>query len=152
VAVVWPRLYPLIGEKLAAVLADQRNALDLSARFCVMFLLAAAAGAVILFQHGAWLAVPGAALIMSWLSYRSAIGAAVAYGESIEAAFDLHRFDLLRTLRLPLPCDRETERAANKQLSDFLRQGIPMNFAYVHTPDGADKTREEETKAHAGVL
>jgi len=147
--VVWPRLYPLISEKLATILSDQRNALDLSARGCVMFLLAAVAGTVLLFRHGAWLTVPGSALVLAWLSYRSAIGAAVAYGESIETAFDLYRFNLLKTLHFPFPTDHETERAANRQLSDFLRQGIPVNFAYVHVANADKEPSEGETKTHS---
>jgi hypothetical protein len=131
---IWPRLYPLLGEKLAMTIADQRDQLDLSARFCAVFFLAAIAAGTILFRHGAWLLVPGAALLLAWLSYRAAIAAAIVYGESIEAAFDLYRFDLLTALHLPLPCDRATERAANEALCDFLRQGVPTNFDYKHAP------------------
>ncbi len=149
---VWPRLYPLISEKLAATLTDQRDQLDLAARFCVVFFVAALAAAAVVFRHGLWLLVPGAALLMAWLSYRAAIAAAIAYGETIEAAFDLHRFDLLKALHLPLPSDRETERAANERLCDFLRQGIPVNFAYCHvtTNDAAAEAKATRPQRNNG--
>lgn len=154
--VIWPRLYPLLGEKLAATLADRRDQFDVAARFCVVFFLAAVAAGAVLSRHGARLFVPGAALVMAWLSYRSALAAAVAYGETIESAFDLHRFDLLKALHLPLPCDRETERAANEELCGFLRQGLPVNFTYQHAPkdsnageDEGDKTTGDKGQATA---
>jgi hypothetical protein len=77
------------------------------------------------------------------LSYRAALSAATAYGQAMEAAFDLHRFDLLNALHLPLPADLISEVQANQQLSRFLRQpyeymyalthgGRGMNFAFDH--------------------
>jgi hypothetical protein len=142
--VVWPRLYPLVRANLAAVLVDQRDQLDLAARFSVAFFVMAAAGAAVLYRYPAWLAVPGGALVLSWLSYRSAVAAAIAYGETIEATFDHHRFDLLKALHLPLPADRESERLANQRLCDFLRQGIPVPFIYRHPGEDVGKTGESE--------
>jgi hypothetical protein len=132
--VVWPRLYPLLSDQVTASMADRRDQLDLAVRFCAVFMLAALISAIALLQYGWWLLVPTAALGLAWLSYRAAITAALAYGEGIEAAFDLHRFDLLKALHLPLPADRESEREANRELSDFLRQGVPVNFQYDHEP------------------
>lgn len=136
--VVWPRLYPLLPEGVTSVLADQRNQLDLTARFCVVFLAGAVLSLVALLGDGWWLTVPCAALLLAWLAYRSSVAAAAAYGETIQSAFDLHRFDLLEALHLSLPADRESERKANRELSDFLRQGLPINLRYSH-PD-----REED--------
>jgi hypothetical protein len=142
--VVWPRLYPLLPERLTGILDDQRGQLDVAARFCAVFLVAAAVSAALLVQHGWWLAVPLVALMLAVLSYRGAISAAIAYGVTLEAAFDLHRFDLLAALHLPLPPDRTTERSANKELSDFLRQGVPVNFGYTHA---MQEKREYEAEA-----
>ncbi len=133
--VVWPRLYPLLSEKVTTILADQRNQLDLAVRFCVMFIVAFLVSIILLIRFGWWLIVPAVTLLLAWLSYRAAIAAALAYGEGIKTAFDLHRFDLLKALHLPLPPDRKTEREANQALSDFLRQGVPENFLYDHPAD-----------------
>jgi hypothetical protein len=135
--VAWPRLYPLLGEGVRTLVDDQRDALDLAARFCAVFAAAAAISLALLAPHGAWLLVPAVCLLLAWLSYRAAIAAAVAYGEGIRAAIDLHRFDLLAALRLPLPSTLEQERAINEQLSLFLRQNWPADFAYDHDREPA---------------
>jgi hypothetical protein len=147
--VLWPRLYPLLPDGFTGIVDDQRGQLDVSARFCAVFLAAAVISAALLAQHGWWLMVPLGAVLLAVLSYRAAISAAIAYGLTLESAFDLHRFDLLAALHLPLPPDRTTERSANKKLSDFLRQGVPANFAYSHA--GREKS-EGETVAEEPMV
>ncbi len=137
--VMWPRLYPLLPERITAMLADRRDQLDLSARFCAVFLAAALIAGGALATRGWWLLVPAVCLVLAWLAYRAAIAAALAYGEGIQSAFDLHRFDLLAAMHLALPPDRETERRVNRELSDFLRQGVPVNLQYVHAATNPKK-------------
>ena len=137
--VAWPRLYPLLRDPVRALVDDQRDALDLAARFCAVFGAAAVLSLALLATHGWWLLVPAACLLLAWLSYRGAVAAAVAYGEGIHAGIDLHRFDLLAALHLPLPSTLEQERAINEQLSLFLRQNWPADFVYDHeaaAPEG----------------
>jgi hypothetical protein len=128
----WPRLYPLLSDKVAAVVDDLRDQLDLSARFCAVFLLATVISAFFLAGYGWWLTVPVATLLLAWLSYRGALTAATGYGQAVAAAFDLHRFDLLTALHLPLPANLTSEVAANQQLSRFLRQPTEYLFAVTH--------------------
>lgn len=71
-------------------------------------------------------------LTTSWIAYRGAVLAAIAYGESIDTAFDLHRFDLIAALRLPLPADDIEERKAYTALCDYWRQGITTPTHYRH--------------------
>jgi hypothetical protein len=137
--VAWPRLYPLLPDGVRALVDDQRDALDLAARFCVIFATAAAVSLALLATHGWWLLVPAACLLLAWLSYRGAIAAAIAYGEGIRAAIDLHRFDLLGALHLPLPATLEQERAVNEQLSLFLRQSWPVDLVYEHGTREAER-------------
>lgn len=132
--VIWPRLYHVLPEALQHSLADQRNQLDIAARLCVVFILAVIASAALLYRHGWWNLAEIITVALAWMSYRSAIAAALAYGESIQAAIDLHRFDLLKALHLPAPADRDAERKANRLLCDFLRQGVPVDFTYQHPP------------------
>jgi len=121
--VTWPRLYPLLPEKTAAIVDDQRDQLDLSARFCAFCLLGAVVSLGLLATHGIWLLVPAGALVLGWICYRAAIAAALQYGVGLETAYDLHRLELLRALHLRLPTDSESERTTNETLSTFLLQG-----------------------------
>jgi len=70
--------------------------------------------------------------VLAWLAYRGACTAAIAYGEGLDTAFDLYRFELLKTLHLPLPDTWESERAANTELTAFFLQGEPMPLPYKH--------------------
>jgi hypothetical protein len=130
--VLWPRLYPLLPGGIRATVNDGRDQLDLAGSFCVASAIAAVVSFGLLVTHGVWVLVAVAAVLVSYVSYRGAVAAAVGYGESFEAAFDLHRFDLLHALHLPLPETRSSEREANRALSDFLRQGIPTELEYEH--------------------
>jgi len=130
--VVWPRLYPLLSEGTRAVVDDQRDGLDRAVRFCAAFALAALVSVVLLATHGWWLLVPVVSLALAWISYRGAVQAAMAYGEGIRVAIDLHRFDMLAALHLALPPTLEEERAGNARLSSFLLQGHPADFVYDH--------------------
>lgn len=145
--VIWPRLYPLLPKELTGILADQRNQLDMAVRFCVVFLLAVPISALLLWRYDWWLLVPAASAAMAWLSYRSAISAALAYGEGINTAFDLCRFKLYEALHLPLPDDRDSEKKANRQLSAFWRQGVPANFEYVHHKEKKGVARKDKSPA-----
>jgi hypothetical protein len=141
--VAWPRLYPLLSPELRAVIDDQRDQLDIAARLCAVFAACAAIALVLLAPHGGlWLLVVPAWLGLAWLSYRGAVAAAVAYGSGLETAFDLHRFDLLRALHLPLPPTRAAEREANRELSAFLQGKRPVAFDYAH-PDAPAADTEE---------
>jgi hypothetical protein len=130
--VAWPRLYPLLSDPVRAVVDGQRDALDVNARFCAVFGAAAAISAALLVTHGWWLLVAAAWVVLTWLAYRAAVAAAIAYGESIRTAVDLHRFTLLQAFHLPLPATPEEERALNARLSRFLLQGVPLDAPYTH--------------------
>ncbi len=153
--VVWPRLYPLLSDKVTAVLDDLRDQLDLAARFCVVFGIATVISVVFLATDGWWLTAAAVTLAGSLLSYRAALAAAAAYGQALDAAFDLHRFDLMTALHLPLPANLTGEVTANQELSRFLRQPAEylhtltqtqggLNFTYSHpaerTNPGGDGT------------
>ncbi len=127
---LWPKLYPLLPKELTNILADQRNQLDLAGRLCWVFLLLVPVSTAFLWRYGWWLLIPGLNLFLGWVSYQAAIAAALAYGEGINTAFDLHRFKLLESLNLPFPIDRHSEKKANKDLCSFLRQGDDVNFIY----------------------
>jgi hypothetical protein len=91
---------------------------------------------LLLWQSGWWLALAFVPLVTAVVSYRAAVTAAVAYGEAVRTAFDLHRFDLLTHLHLGLPGTPEEEASMNRSLTRFWAQGVPLSgTAYQHRPD-----------------
>ena len=74
------------------------------------------------------------ALALAWLSYRADVQAAIAYGQVIDVAFDLHRFNPYPALHIAVPVNLDDERALNAQPSGFLRQGAGPGFVYSHPP------------------
>lgn len=130
--VAWPRLYPVLGERVRVIVDDRRNTLDAAARLSVTMLVTGLVAAVLLAFSGWWALLAVIPLALSWIAYRAAVHAAMAYSESVEAAFDLHRFDLIDALHLPLPADDEAERSANAKLCDSWRQGLESPTTYQH--------------------
>ncbi|MFD9934246.1 hypothetical protein ACFWZ6_14080 [Streptomyces massasporeus] len=127
-ATAWPRLYPVLGDQVRAVVDDRRDLLDAGARTCVCFTLASLVTLGLLIPHGgltALLALAPAAV--AWLSYTGAQHSAMAYARGVHVAFELHRFDLYTALRLPLPDDRQEERDMNERLCLEWRQGVPLD-------------------------
>jgi hypothetical protein len=114
--ICWPRLWPLLPETVRSDLAGARAALDRMAELCfwgVLFLT--------------WsLLVPWAALIaVLWmiLAYGMIRQAAMAYGELLEAAFDLHRLSLYDAIGWPRPAAIDDEKRLGGQLTEFLWRG-----------------------------
>lgn len=136
-AVAWPRLYPLVSDRVRAIVDDLRDGMDAAARLAATAVVTAIAAAVLLAWHsGLFTLLALVPLAVAVLSYAGAVRAAIAYGASVEVAFDLHRFDLLNAMHMETPVKRGEERLANMALSDFLRQGVPVPFDYVaHKPD-----------------
>lgn len=141
--VVWPQLYIVMPIKIVGILDEQRNQLDLSVRMCAVLSsvalfesLALILHPASLFDHPLWLASPVTILALAIVAYRSSIRVSLAYGRSIENAFDLYRFDLLKALHLPLPQSRLSELRSNQKLSEFLAtatsERAPHRFFYDH--------------------
>ena len=89
---------------------------------------------ILLVKYAWWLVIPSITLFFSWLSYKAAISAALSYGKSIEVAFDLYRFELIKTLRLPLPTNYKDEKVFNQDLTQFFLTNYYMGLPYEH-PD-----------------
>jgi hypothetical protein len=133
--VVWPHLYPLLGETIRGVVDDLRDALDGAVRMCaVMALTTVGAAGLLAWRSGWWTLLALVPMAIAVLSYAGAVRAAAAYGAGVRAGLDLHRFDLRTALHLPLPRNQTTERIANEELCDLLRQGVPLRTAYHHPP------------------
>lgn len=127
----WPELYAVLPERTASLVDDARDQLDTTCRMTAAFAMMGVLSAVIL-PFSRWTFLALAFLLASALTYRSAISAAESYGRLVNAAVNLHRFDLLTALHLPLPAGRDDERARFRALSSRLRQDLPATEPYEH--------------------
>lgn len=146
--VFWTRLEPLLSGRLAATITEQRDAMDAAARLSVTAAVCVPPTIWLLWRSGWWLLLAVLLVAVSRLSYLAAVHAAVAYGQYVEAAFDLHRFELLAALHLPLPADREAEVRANDALGGLWRQGHapdpPLRYEHPSGEPSAPATTEAE--------
>ncbi|WP_033824580.1 hypothetical protein [Kitasatospora sp. MBT63] len=105
----------------ARLLADDaRDALDQAVTLAGVGLVAACAGLPLLVPAGWWVLLTLLPAALSALAYRSAVAvhSVPVYRAAVQAAFDLHRFDLLRALHLPLPADADAD--AERVLAEGL--------------------------------
>jgi hypothetical protein len=130
--IAWPRLYPLLDGRMLLILLEHRYELDLQTRLSAAFVLDAAIATAFLRNYGWWNLIGLGLLALAWLSYRAALAAAKAYGTTVEAAFDLHRFQLLKALHLGLPPDGSTERRLNELVSEYLAGQDGWSLDYRH--------------------
>ena len=132
----WSRMYYLLPETFRTDVAELHGQVDGSARLAVAFALSGVAAFPLLVRHGWWNLVWIIALALSVLAYRAGVAAASHLSTVLAAAFDLHRFDLIAGLHMPLPGDPATETACNGALSAFLRgdadSALPDGLSYQH--------------------
>lgn len=130
--VIWPRLYPLLADQVRGIVDDLRDSMDAAARLAATGALTAVAAVALLAPHAGWWTILALLpLLIAALAYLGAVQAAVGYGVAMQAAFDLHRFDMLRVLHLGGPANQDAEQECNRALSDFIRQGVPVPFSYT---------------------
>lgn len=130
--IAWPRLYPVLTDQVRAVVDARRDSLDSAARLALTGTLTAVTSAGLLASSGWWWLLALTPLGIGWFAYLGAVRAAIAYGEAINAAFDLCRFDLLTALHLPLPPNRTAERRLAEGLCLQWRQGVQLPDDYDH--------------------
>jgi hypothetical protein len=134
----WPRLYPVLGERVKSLVDDRRDALDAAVRMAATMAVTAIASLVLLLLSGWWILLALIPLAIAVLAYNAAVQAALAYPEIVHVAFDLHRADLLTALRMELPRRQDTERALNEQWCDLWRQGIPLPATLEYSTSSDD--------------
>jgi len=129
--IAWPRLYPMLNAGTKAVVDDRRGTLDLLTRLTVTGFVTALAALVILLKAGVWVLLAVVPAGVGVLAYLGALRAALAYGESVQAAFDTHHLTFGAALGLDRPATPEAERQAYRQLCDLWRQGVPPTYSYA---------------------
>ncbi len=127
--VCWPRLYPLLSAELREELERARATLNEMTRLTVWSL-----AFVVWVVWQPWVLT---GVLVAWLAYWGMVQAAGVYGDLIRVAFDLHRFDLYKSLSWPLPDKPEGEEIMGKQLSEYLFRGVaPQGFSFAHKESG----------------
>jgi hypothetical protein len=128
----YPRLYPYLSQRLDAEISEQVDGLDTTATFTLLLWTLAVVAAPLIYRLDLWGLVPAVLAVLAGLAYRGARIAAARYGTLLATAYDLHRFDLVRGLRLPLPADVKSERTDNERLSERLAGRARPGWRYDH--------------------
>jgi hypothetical protein len=134
----WPRLFPLLPDKLTASLTAARAEIEFQ-------LTISAQAAFFAVAAGAWLAVTGGPVrlflacywggaAVAWATYRGALAPARLYGEQVRVAFDLYRGELLTCLGLE--GDDQWPR-----LNQFWYRNIPLDTPLLPEPDDRAEVR-----------
>jgi len=132
---VWTHLWLVLSDDVRREVLASRLVLDTAVRAFIWALLLAP-WAFLFWQPAAWhppmawvppertqllfAAVIAAAVGGSWLAYLRACSAAVPYGLTIEATFDVGRNALYHALRMPLASTAKEEKPIGKAVSRFL--------------------------------
>lgn len=137
---VYPRIYPSLHPRLDAAMSRQLDLIDTTAALTVAFAVAAAASAPLMITQAGEPAMiyPVALAAAMFVAYRGARAAAEGHAMLLATVLDVHRFDLLRALHLPLPGTVREEITMNRSLSQFLARGgswedvLGLDQRYVH--------------------
>ncbi len=134
----WPRLAPILPDEIQNAMQDALTPMLMLLNLSALATSLTLAGPIYLAVAGKWLAALVVLLLgalMTWLSYEAAVRQARGYGQTIRAAVDLHRFDLLKALHVALPADPAAERQVWGQLAAWLYnhdRGAVRSLAYQH--------------------
>ncbi|MGH3913230.1 MAG: hypothetical protein ACRDTC_07455 [Pseudonocardiaceae bacterium] len=118
----WPRLYPLLSDKFAAIHASARDSLDAAAHFCISFFVVSVVAVVALADEPKAYWIPVLSFALCCLSYVGSIAAAVTFTTYLRVAYDLHRFDLLKAMHYKLPETVASEYDQFVELSKFFKE------------------------------
>jgi hypothetical protein len=140
----WPRLYLILPADTRTLVEDYRSGLDrmvLIASLAVMFPFA---GLIVLaFANTTWLAwaVSAAADVLAAVAaYQAAVSAAVAFGDSVRACFDIYRRTLMQQMGLALPASLQDEQKLWGTLKQQLYQRGADDPSLLLWATGTDPT------------
>lgn len=151
----WPRLYPLLSDKVTTVYASARDSLDAASNFCISFFVVFVIAVAALADEPKAYWIPALAFFLCCLSYVGSVAAAVTFTTYVRVAYDLHRFDLLKAMHYELPKTAADEYDQFVQLSAFfiaesadrsidgLAADELQNLSYDHTEKAATPAEPE---------
>jgi hypothetical protein len=123
-------------------LGDSRSTLDLAVRLVALSAVFGLVGSILEGYYFDWtrgVLVLVATAVVVLLSHQWAIQTAKVYSDLIRASFDLHRFDLYKSLHLDYPSHSgEEERKQGEKVSEFLWRGT-VEAHYCHSTGSRDE-------------
>ncbi|OUC13653.1 MAG: hypothetical protein B0A82_16130 [Alkalinema sp. CACIAM 70d] len=114
--ICWPRLWLVLPDGVKKELQEARSDLNTAARVWLWGVLFA------VWSIWAWWVLP-IALLVTLFAHHWMLNAAATYGDLLESAFDLHRFELYKALHWPLPTNPAEEQQLGRQLTEYLWRG-----------------------------
>ena len=151
VSTLWPRLAPLLAKPVSNQIASAKATFDLLINAMVLLPVWGGLRATVLAGEAErWWGVAWF-VVSVWVAYLiwnfSLVPAATAWGDTVKAAFDLHRLDVLRQMGV-----MSRPFVSPRQEQELWRQAIwPMKFDYepslTYSMRGADAA---ESAAHPG--
>jgi hypothetical protein len=153
--VLWPRLYPLLPDRMAGAVVAAKADLEFQLIVATLAGAFAVAGTAILVATGApgWASQAclwgGAGL--AYLCYRGALGAARRYGTQVKVSFDLYRAALLRQVGLAgdEPLEPAAEEKAFQSLATWWYRGLAPDVQLAAEPPAATPAEAPERRAFA---
>lgn len=118
--ICWPRFWLVLPAFTKETIQRARVNLYSAVRVCVWSIL------FCLWGLWVWWTIP-IGLFFARLAYMWAIQAAKIYSDTLESIFDVHRYELYKSLRWPLPKNPSTERQEGKLLMAFLWRGYAID-------------------------
>jgi hypothetical protein len=82
-----------------------------------------------------WVVAPIVFLVsigITRVAYLNAAQSALSYGELLKTAFDLYRWDALKSLHLDLPPDLESEKKLWGEIGGLLYRNYPLKTPWKH--------------------
>ncbi|EWM11576.1 putative membrane protein [Kutzneria sp. 744] len=122
----WSRLFPQLSDRFRAVHNASQDSVDTAANLTISFFLATALAIAGLWREPVHYWIPALGLVLTGVCYTGAVAAAVQYSTYLRAAYDLHRFDMLKALHYPMPRTPSEEHRTFERLSLFLRVSEDM--------------------------
>lgn len=122
----WWAFWLVLPETTQQVVARARDRLDRAAA------AVAWAGLVLLWAPLHWMSVPVAVAATVVLSRTVLLSVARQYAHVLVAAYDVHRFELYRAMRLPLPTTSADEVESGTRLTELVWKGTTSRGDPVH--------------------
>lgn len=127
-SVAWPRLQSLLPRDFAEGLRDEKAFMDswlVVTTLAGVFALGWEIGLGLYTARWDLFFLASFGWVLALLSYSGALQAARSYGELIKAAFDLHRWELIKALHLKMPTSYKNERRLWEEVSYLLYRNYP---------------------------
>lgn len=115
--ICFPRLWLLLPTEVKTELVEARAQLNTMVRIWIW--------SVLFLGWGVWSGwAIGLGIFSAWLAHRWMLAAAIVYGDLVEAAFDLHRTALYKSVRWRLPNNPIEEQQMGRSLTNSLWRGF----------------------------